>query len=515
VFEARGNFEAQCENPRSGFDLDGNPFPDVQGELIDELFWLRSWTHETYLWNDEVTDRNPNDFNDRLDYFAQLRTFETTPSGEEKDDFHFSQPTDEFLEQRNSAPTSGYGVRLAFLESAPPRDIRVVFTDPGTPASAVVNGRANFERGERLFSINGIDVINGNDVDGLNAGLFPPNAGTTTSFELGNPNGTGIRSVSVTSENLSTQPVNTTSVISTANGDVGYILFNTFSPFSSEEAIYNAMLDMQAAGVDDLVLDLRYNGGGLLAVAAQLGYMVAGDAATQGRVFEQLRFNNCDNSSCNDPIFGDPNEPIPFIDTGQGFSLTFGTPLPALDLDRVFILSTGGTCSASEAVINGLRGIDIEVILIGDTTCGKPFGFFPTDNCGETYYTIQFQGTNNKGFGDYSDGFLAANSTDPIAAFAVSLPGCQVEDDLTGVLGSENEPLLAAALQFRDDGSCPTPPPTAVSVAFGPGGGASRSATGGGVFAPPSNTLALTPPAPGIMDVNRDMRMAPPKETDR
>ena len=50
-------------------------------------------------------------------------------------------------------------------------------------------------------------------------------------------------------------------------------------------------------------------------------------------------------------------------------------------------------------------GIDIDVRLIGDTTCGKPYGFLPEDNCGTTYFTVQFKGANAKGFGDYSDGF--------------------------------------------------------------------------------------------------------------
>ena len=66
--------------------------------------------------------------------------------------------------------------------------------------------------------------------------------------------------------------------------------------------------------------------------------------------------------------------------------------MPALDLERVFVLTTASTCSASEAIINSLRGINVEVIQIGSTTCGKPYGFYPQDNCGTTYFTIQFAG---------------------------------------------------------------------------------------------------------------------------
>ena len=58
------------------------------------------------------------------------------------------------------------------------------------------------------------------------------------------------------------------------------------------------------------------------------------------------------------------------------------------------------TCSASESIINGLRGVNVQVIQIGSTTCGKPYGFYPEDNCGTTYFSIQFKGVNAAGFGE-------------------------------------------------------------------------------------------------------------------
>lgn len=452
VFAASSQFAQRCENPRSGVDIEGNPFPDVQGTLAEELFWLRSWTNETYLWNDEVTDQSPYNFTDRLSYFAVLKTFATTASGKDKDDFHFSEPTEDFLEARNSAPTSGYGVRYIAIRTAPPRDFRIGYTEAGSPAEALSGGLPSFQRGARILEVDGVDLVNAGSsaaVDALNAGLFPATAGETHTFLMRETDGTE-RTVSITSADVTQDPVRLTSVINTPTGDVGYILFNTFSPFSSEEEIADAISAMQTAGVSDLVLDLRYNGGGLLAIAAQLSYMVAGDAATVGRVFENLRFN-ADAGGVN-PVTGSSNNAVPFYSTGLGFSLPNGTALDTLDLPRVFILTTGDTCSASEAVVNGLRGIGIEVILIGERTCGKPFGFYPTDNCGETYYTIQFQGVNDAGFGDYADGFVPTNSTAP---FGVRTPGCAVADDLTKPLGDPTEGLLAAALQYREDGSCP------------------------------------------------------------
>jgi len=219
-----------------------------------------------------------------------------------------------------------------------------------------------------------------------------------------------------------------------------------------------AITTLSNEGVTDLVLDLRYNGGGLLTVASQLSYMIAGPARTNGRTFELLQFN-ADTGNTN-PVTGEFNAPIPFRSTGVGFSLASGTPLDDLNLNRVFILATEGTCSASEAVINGLRGIDVEIVLFGSpgaatpggNTCGKPFGFYPTDNCGRTYYTIQFQGVNDKGFGDYTDGFIPGNSN---ANFGERVSGCIVSDDFTKELGDPTEAMFAAALNYRETGNCP------------------------------------------------------------
>ncbi len=458
VFAAASQFKDRCEVVRTGVDIEGNPFPDIAGSTLEENFWLRSWTNETYLWNDEVTDQNPANFSDRLAYFDVLRTQEITPSGKPKDEFHFTQPTDEFLEARNSTPSATYGANLVAFSTTPPRDFRIRYTEPNSPASTVVMGLPNFVRGARILEVDGVDLVNAStqsEVDMINAGLFPATAGETHTFEVQDPGAAASRTVTLMSVDLAPKPVNRMKTINTATGPVGYMLLNTFSPFASEKDIADAISALRADGVNDLIIDLRYNGGGLLAVAAQLGYMTAGAARTNGKVFEDLRFN-ADAGGVN-PVTGATDNSIPFHSTGLGFSLANGIALESLDLPRVFIISTDRTCSASESVVNSLRGIDVEVILIGTTTCGKPFGFYPTDNCGETYFTVQFQGINDKGFGDYADGFTPANSGE---AFPISAPGCAVADDFENELGDETEAMLAAALQFRANGTCPAPPPS-------------------------------------------------------
>lgn len=447
TFAPASSFKSQCETPRAGEN-------ETNGSTLIEKFWLRSWTDETYLWYDEVPDLDPNSIADRVDYFDALKTDQTTASGALVDQFHFSQDTAEYEARQSGEASAGFGARFAVLNGAPPRDIRVAYLQSNGPASAA----DGFRRGDKILTVDGIDAINGGatdaELDMIVDGLFPPLAGTVVEFTVLGTDGAE-RPVTLTSADVVEQPVTTTSVIDVDDDTkVGYIHFTTFSPYSSEEAIVTAMQEMETAGIDDLVLDLRYNGGGLLAVAAQVGFMVAGNDASSGKTFDRLTFN--DKSPTINPVTGQAITPTPFIGQSIGFDETLlpeGIDLPELDLERVFILSTDSTCSASEAVINGLRGIDVEVILVGSQTCGKPYGFYPTDNCGETYFTVQFRGANDKGFGDYADGFLPNDGPN---GFGVTVPGCTIADDYEGQLGDETEPFLAAALQFAADGSCPT-----------------------------------------------------------
>jgi C-terminal processing protease CtpA/Prc len=467
VFEDYNTFFARCDAPRSGTNpATGNPYPDIAGSILDENNFLRSFSDDTYLWYDEIVDQDPGTFTDPLVYFEELKTFETAASGQPgacesrdpaqefqcKDRFHFTYDSEEWFQLSQSGVSAGYGVRWALVRSAPPRDIRIVFTQPDSPAT---NLAVPLARGARILEIDGVDVENGADVDTLNAGLYPE-SGETHTFVVQDLGSTSTRAVTMTAENVTQAPVQDTRVISTPTGEIGYINFLTHIG-TAEQALIDAVDQLNAhnggAGIDDLVVDLRYNGGGFLAIASELAYMIAGQAATAGQTFEELQFN--DKYPDTNPITGETLAPTPFYSRaigGQFFNGNAGESLPTLDLPRVFVLTGGNTCSASEAVINGLRGIGIEVIQVGSTTCGKPYGFYGIDNCGTTYFTINFKGINAAGFGEYSSGFSPANST----GLGEDLPGCSVADDLTKLLGDPTENRLAAALAYRDGDACPT-----------------------------------------------------------
>lgn len=435
-----------CESPRTGPDSNGDTFDDVLGTSMHEKMWLRSWTNQTYLWYDEVDDNDPSLFT--LDaFFTQLRTEQLTASGSFKDNFHFSQSTEEYNLRTQSGVSSGYGISWEFVATSSPRRLIVRYTEPNSPAAL-----AGIVRGDELEMIDNIDFINANteaEVDDINAALFPSDSGETYNFVFTTLNGEPF-SVDITSANVELQPVQNVKVIDSPIGNIGYLQFNSFIS-SGQQGLIDGFQEFVDNNVNELVLDMRYNGGGLLAMASQLAYMVAGASQTNNQIFETTQFN--DKSGTTNPVTGDTIQATPFYtreidwDTYQFTNET----LPSLDLTRIFVLSTGSTCSASEAVINGLRGIDVEVVLIGDTTCGKPYGFYPQDNCSTTYFTIQFQGVNAKEFGEYSDGFKPTAT--PI--FDDELPGCSVSDDFSNLLGDETESLLAAALNYSETSECP------------------------------------------------------------
>ena len=147
--------------------------------------------------------------------------------------------------------------------------------------------------------------------------------------------------------------------------------------------------------------------------------------------------------------------PLGFHATTQGFSLASGQALPTLNLQRVFVLTGASTCSASASIINSLQGVNVQVIQIGSTTCGKPYGFYPADNCAVTYFSIQFRGINAKNFGEYPDGFTPQNT---VGTAGVLVPGCSVADDFTHLLGDPAEGVLASALGYEASVVCPVPP---------------------------------------------------------
>ena len=432
TYVAASTVKNRCVAPRVGASqYTGARFPDVQGTISDEKSWLRSYSDETYLWYREIPNLNAASYATTSDWFNALKTPALALSGAPKDRFHFTQSTED-VEAGNSGVSFGYGITYSRISTSIPRVWRVALVTPGSPAEI-----AGVKRGDRLMSIDGVSFLTGNtaaDVDKLNKGLAPAIIGESHNYVFALYNGGAQSTYVLSSASVAIRPVPTSGIITTPTGRVGYIAFTTFNTYVAEKAIADAVAGLVAAGgVSDLVLDLRYNGGGYVFISAETAYMIAGSARTGNKTFELYKTND------KKPFGADQFEGFYNVGSGAPGGVTQNQALPSLNLRRVYVLTQPGTCSASESLINGLRGVDVEVILIGGQTCGKPYAFQSTDNCGVTYSTIQFTGVNNKGEGDFIDGFA---------------PTCNANDDLGGALGDPVEKQLAAALTYRATGVC-------------------------------------------------------------
>jgi C-terminal processing protease CtpA/Prc len=210
-------------------------------------------------------------------------------------------------------------------------------------------------------------------------------------------------------------------------------MYNGFyAPYDTK--LNDAFGYLKSEGITDLVLDLRYNGGGSVSTATYLASMITGQF--NGKVFAKQEWNTKANKYFEST---NPNGLRNFFTNKIGT-----TPINSLNMTKVYILTTGGTASASELVINGLKPY-ISVIQIGTTTEGKNVGsitLYDSPTFGRTNvnknhkYAMQpivFKIVNSEGFGDYFSGLVPTHTlAETISTY--------------GVLGNENEPLLKAAI---------------------------------------------------------------------
>ncbi|MCF2859299.1 S41 family peptidase [Pseudoalteromonas sp. SMS1] len=441
-FRPSNQFANLCATPRSGIDpFENTPYPDAAGTAMHEKMWLRSFSNETYLWYDEIIDNDPNQFSTVSAYFAQLKTPLKTASGRDKDEFHFSESYEDFKKESQDGVAASFGITWTIPQT---RMAYVAYITANSPAA-----QAGVERGDRLLKVGDLDfaTFDSNNSTQFNQiiSAFSPANNQTVELTLLAQNGDQ-KQVSLTALDLALEPVRNAKVFDFEEKRIGYMQFNQFIA-SAQPGLISGF--NQFGNLDELILDMRYNGGGLVFQASQVAYMIAGD---------QHNNRNFSVKTHNDKL-SSQNEPLGFVDQSINWStLTYNDDkLPAANMKRVYMLTTSGTASASESVINALRGIDVEVILIGADTRGKPYGFVPQQNCGTVYYTIQNKSANNKGFGDYEDGFIITPDAQLIGEMGLDekVPGCRIADDFSTSLGDLSEGMLAGALHHISTGNCP------------------------------------------------------------
>lgn len=285
--------------------------------------------------------------------------------------------------------------------------LRISWVHAGSSA-----GRAGLDRGALILAINGLPVESLSN-DQINAELNR-DVVTHTIREL---DGTE-HDVDLAPGDVKITSVKDTTVLDTPGGPVGYLMFTTFV-LPGEDELRAAFSLFRERGVHQLVIDLRYNGGGLLRTAALLGSLIAADEAGKPLIVETYNAHH-----------GDLNRERLMFEAPEAISTT-----------HVVFLTTGRTASASEQVINGLLPY-VDVDVVGGTTLGKPVGADSWDHCQYTLAPITFHSLNAAGEGDYFHGIQ---------------PACFVDDDLLHRLGDPDEAQLHAALRMLAGQPCAAP----------------------------------------------------------
>lgn len=419
------------------------------GSIDKEKSWIRATFETSYLWYAEVptVDRSAALYSDASSseaFMDSLNHYFQALKVTNKDRFSFMETSSVIDNLFQSGIVFGDGIEWAFISTKIPRVLRVISVQAGSPAE-----KAGIQRGDTLTAINGISIDSNDatEIDTLNEALFSQTEATYAyTFTR---KGVALAPVSVKKvSNLVTDPVPLSKVLTVNNKKIGYVVFNDHIG-TAEAKLAQTITDFKQQQVDEVVLDMRYNGGGSLYIASELAYMLTGKARTSNKTFAHLNYNDKRQAETAANAF-------PFYDTDIN-----DNALPSLNLSRVYVLTSDSTCSASEAVINGLRGVNVDVQTIGSTTCGKPYGFSGKSNCGISYFPIEFYITNDKNWGDYASGLPAT---------------CAAKDDFEHALGDPNEGQLSAALTKITTGSCAaasmtaqqeTPAtPTSTSLAF-------------------------------------------------
>ncbi|MBD1392026.1 S41 family peptidase [Mucilaginibacter glaciei] len=347
-------------------------------------------------------------------------------------------------------------------------DLRIRYVYPGSPADL-----AGIKRGFVITSINGrtnlaYDAGSGGAGTNVNYVINAYSNSSTITLGLKKPDGTTLTAdLNVATYTLN--PVLTYKTIDAGNNHkVGYIVFNSFSsPANANAKLNEAFSSFASNGVTDLVVDLRYNGGGYVSTAEYLSNLIA-PAAKSGTPMYYTYFNDklasgkaslLRNQVRKDAVNGTYNY-AQFDYSVNGNVVNFtktNIPVTLNTLTRVFFIVTGSTASASELTINNIRAIStLDVKLIGTTSYGKPVGFFDIDINKYQMYVPEFETKNANQQGGYYAGMTPASA---------DYPGYRDFDDVTKDFGDPTEGLLARALTYAKTGAFTSTTPVIQSTA--------------------------------------------------
>jgi C-terminal processing protease CtpA/Prc len=388
--------------------------------------WVLAQLNEWYLFPDLVAPAvNKASFTNLQDYIDAL----VAPARAQAKDRYFTYITSIADENAffQSGSSAGFGFRLGYDTAG--RRVFVIESFEGTPALA-----QNLDRGTEIIGV-GTTTANVQTVNALMAGggpqavvdaLGPNDPGVSRVIRVRDPGGAE-RTLTLSKTDYTLDPVSDRygyKIINDGGRQVGYINLRTFIDTANPD-LRAAYLSFRNAGVTDLVIDFRYNGGGLIDVAELMGDLMGRDKV--GQVYDYVTFRTSK--------------------AAENSTYNFRTQPESIAPTSIAFIGTGGTASASEMVINSMQPYlpNTRLALVGENTYGKPVGQIALDRtaCDDRFRVIAFRLENANRQGDYYTGLA---STVPNT--------CRASDDISRQLGDPAEGMLAAALNFVGGRSC-------------------------------------------------------------
>ena len=375
-------------------------WPITSCTALGKNLFVRDALSDIYFWYTELPAANPASFDSPEAYLdaVRYRPLDTTFS------YITSRAANDAFFDDSAYVGFGFSTELAG------RELRILQVFPDSPASD-----AGLHRGARIISVDGRSVDELIADGSLDSAFGAAQEGVESAIEFVLRNGER-HSARLAKRPVTIPTVSLTRVYEADGRRVGYIFFRNFVR-PSNDALDAAFAQLTESGIDDLVLDMRYNGGGLVNVARHLASLIGG-VRTRGQVFAQYVHNDRNIRR---------NQVLRFEETASG---------PGLE--RLIVITTRASASASELVINALRPF-IPVVIVGDRTYGKPVGQYQIDFCDKMLAPVAFTLRNANGEGDYFDGLA---------------PDCVAADDAERELGDAAEASLHEAIAFAATGTC-------------------------------------------------------------
>ena len=389
--------------------------------LSERQDWALSVLEEWYLFPGLLdTSVDKSNYTDLQSYIDAL----VAPARAQNRDRFFTYITsiEEETDLINNGSNAGFGIRLTYDTI----NNRVFVAEAFENAPAFPQG---FDRGTELLQINGQSVSNLMASGGpaaVSEALGPSDPGVTRNFIIQNTSGVQ-STVSVTKAEYPLDPISDrygVVVLNDGTEDVGYINLRTFIVQDAGPQLREAFQQFKSQGIDKIILDLRYNGGGLVSVADLLGDLL-GDGL-EGQIFSETQLRPSKSSENSTELFENLPEQI--------------------GVTKLAVIGRGGTASASELVTNSMIPyLNSNIALVGANTFGKPVGQYAFDRsaCDDRLRAVAFRTVNAAGQGDYYDGLASV------------MPNtCRANDNIFIQLGDPNEASIATALDFLAGRSC-------------------------------------------------------------